>query len=388
VEVQSEIIYGDVFDQTLNAYEQGKKVIIHKGGTGSGKTEDIIIFLCFIIAVKQKNKIITIVSESRPHLDIGTIRILKKYLTKTELYNSVKYNETTGRCLFSTGSIIEFFSADRIGKALGARRHWLFGNEINSLKEDIWDELARRSEYVIADFNPTIQFWLEDWIQNYNDTIIIKSNYLSNPNLPEFEIERIKKRAERDANFKRIHIDCEYGGLEGLIYPNWKYGEFDNSLPFAFGLDFGFHPDPDAMIKVAINRKTKQIFLHECFYNTNQLVSDLRLNVSRHAKQHELIIADSASPRMITELRNQFNVKPVKKFSGSKIEGIRIMQDFELIVTKESTNLVKELRNYIWNDKRAGIPIDAFDHLLDAAQYVIRTLSIDKGRQVWRTSNV
>ena len=387
--MKNEIIYGEVFEMTLQAYEQGKKVIIHKGGTGSGKTEDIIIFLCFIIALKQKNQIITIVSESRPHLDIGAIRILKKYLVKSGLYELIKFNETLGRCVFNnTGSIIEFFSADRIEKALGARRNWLFGNEINSLKEEIWDELARRSQFIIADFNPTVQFWLEDWIQNYNDTIIITSNYLSNPNLPEFEKERIKKRAERDHNFKRIHIDCEYGGMEGLIYPNWKFGEFDNSLPYIFGLDFGFHPDPDAMIKVAINRKLKQIFLHECFYNTNQLVSDLRLNVSRHAKQHELIIADSASPRMITELRNQFNVKPVKKFSGSKIEGIRIMQDFELIVTKESTNLVKELRNYIWNDKRAGIPIDAFDHLLDAAQYVIRTLSIDKGRQVWRTSNV
>lgn len=381
--VKNEIIYGEVFEMTLQAYEQGKKVIIHKGGTGSGKTEDIIIFLCFIIALKQKNQIITIVSESRPHLDIGAIRILKKYLVKSGLYELIKFNETLGRCVFNnTGSIIEFFSADRIEKALGARRNWLFGNEINSLKEEIWDELARRSQFIIADFNPTVQFWLEDWIQNYNDTIIITSNYLSNPNLPEFEKERIKKRAERDHNFKRIHIDCEYGGMEGLIYPNWKFGEFDNSLPYIFGLDFGFHPDPDAMIKVAINRKLKQIYLHECFYQTNQLVSDLRLNISRNAKQHELIIADSASPRMIAELRNQFNIKGVQ--NKNKIEGIRIIQDYELIVTKESTNLTKELRNYIWSDKKAGIPIDAFDHLLDPLNYVVLTQNRSSGHQTWR----
>ncbi len=381
--MKNEIIYGEVFEMTLQAYEQGKKVIIHKGGTGSGKTEDIIIFLCFIIALKQKNQIITIVSESRPHLDIGAIRILKKYLVKSGLYELIKFNETLGRCVFNnTGSIIEFFSADRIEKALGARRNWLFGNEINSLKEEIWDELARRSQFIIADFNPTVQFWLEDWIQNYNDTIIITSNYLSNPNLPEFEKERIKKRAERDHNFKRIHIDCEYGGMEGLIYPNWKFGEFDNSLPYIFGLDFGFHPDPDAMIKVAINRKLKQIYLHECFYQTNQLVSDLRLNISRNAKQHELIIADSASPRMIAELRNQFNIKGVQ--NKNKIEGIRIIQDYELIVTKESTNLTKELRNYIWSDKKAGIPIDAFDHLLDPLNYVVLTQNRSSGHQTWR----
>lgn len=382
--VQNEIIYGDVFDKTLEAYENGKRVIIHKGGTGSGKTEDIIIFLCFIIALKQQNQIITIVSESRPHLDIGTIRILKKYIYKAGLHEFIKFNETSGRCVFnSTGSLIEFFSADRIEKALGARRSWLFGNEINSLKEEIWDELARRSKYIIADFNPTVQFWLEDWIQNYNDVEVITSNYLSNPNLPEFEIERIKKRAERDLNFKRIHIDCEYGGLEGLIYPNWKLGEFDTSLPYQFGLDFGFHPDPDAMLKCAINEKQKKIYLHECFYQTNQLVSDLRLNIAKHARQHDLIIADSASPRMIAELKNQFNIKAVVKSAGSVIEGIRLIQDYELIVTQESVNLIKELRNYIWSDKKAGIPIDAFNHLLDPLRYVGSTQH-RQSHQTWR----
>jgi len=383
--VEADIIYGEVFEQTLTAHESGKKVIIHKGGTGSGKTEDIIIFLAFVIASKQKNQIITIVSESRPHLDIGAVRILKKYILKAGLSLFTKFNESSGRCVFlNTGSIIEFFSADRIEKALGARRNWLFGNEINSLKEAVWDELARRSEHVIADFNPTVQFWLEDWIQNYNDVIIITSNYLSNPNLPDFERERIKKRAERDTNFKRIHIDCEYGGLEGLIYPNWKYGDFDESLPHQFGLDFGFHPDPDAMVKVAINKKLKLMYLHECFYKTNQLVSDLILNVARTVKSHELIIADSASPRMIAELRNQFNIKGVVKKAGSVVEGIRLMQDYELIVTKESVNLVKELRNYIWSDRKAGIPIDAFNHLLDPSRYVVQSHDANGGHQIWR----
>lgn len=384
MEVQSEIIYGEVFEQTLSAYENGKKIIIHKGGTGSGKTEDIIIFLLFIIALKQSNEIITIVSESRPHLDIGAIRILKKYILKAGLNEQTKFNETSGRCVFSNGSIIEFFSADRIEKALGARRGWLFGNEINSLKEEVWDELARRSKFIIADFNPTTQFWLEDWMQNYNDIEIIKSNYLSNPNLPEYEIERIRKRADRDTNFKRIHIDCEYGGLEGLIYPNWKYGDFDTTLPFLFGLDFGFNPDPDAMVKVAIDEKLKRIYVDECFYRTDQLVSDLRLNVARYAKPHDLIIADSASPRMIAELRNQFNIKGIVKKAGSIVEGIRLVQDYEIIVTKESVNVVKELRNYIWNDKRAGIPIDTFNHTLDPIRYVKQSQRTTSGHQIWR----
>ena len=372
MDLSYDIGYGEVLEKTVNAYNEGKKIIIHRGGTGSGKTEDIMIFLIFVIGLLEYNKIITVVSESRPHLDIGVIRIMKKHLKNAGIFSSQEFNETQGRYTFKkTGSILEFFSADRIDKALGARRDWLFGNEINSLKEAVWDELARRSENVIADFNPTIQFWLETWLENYNHSTIITSNHLDNPFLPETEREKIIKRAERDPNFYRVHILCEYGGLEGLIYPNWSYGEFDLSLPYGFGLDFGFHPDPDAMVKVAIDKKRKKIYIKECFYENNQVVANLRSSILNYCKPHELIIADSASPRMIAELKANFNIKPVVKYAGSVTEGIRILQDYDLVVDKESVNLVKELRNYIWSDKKAGIPQEGFDHLLDALRYYV-----------------
>jgi len=93
-----------------------------------------------------------------------------------------------------TEALLNFFSVDRIDKALGARRDWLFGNEINSLKKDVWDELARRSENVIGDFNPTSQFWLEDWLNNYDDTLIITSNYLDNGFLSETGKEKNREK--------------------------------------------------------------------------------------------------------------------------------------------------------------------------------------------------
>lgn len=367
--------YGDVFERTLNAYESGYEVIIHQGGTGSGKTEDIMVFLMFHIALIEKNKVITIVSESRPHLDIGVIRILKKYLNQLNLYSTIQYNDTKGIVIFGrTGSIIEFFSADRIEKALGARRDWLYGNEINSLKQAIWDELARRSDHVIGDFNPTIQFWLEDWIINYDKTCIIKTNFLNNPFLKEIEKDRIKKRALRDENFKKIHIDCEYGGAEGLIYPNWSYGEFDTSLPYSFGLDFGFHPDPDAMSKIAIDEKRKKIYVKECFYLTQLSVGDLKRLVKQHA-QRRLVIADIDN-RLIEELKAiGINIRSAEKASGSVIEGIRLVQNYDIITDKESINLVKELRNYVWNDKKSGVPISDFNHLLDGVRYNVQALT-------------
>ena len=113
--------YGNVFEKTNKAYESGKKVIIHRGGTGSGKTEDIMIFLLFAICMVIPDLVITVVSESRPHLEIGAIRILKKHLIKTGIWSDNNYNGSIGRFTAPNNSIIEFFSADRIGKALGAR---------------------------------------------------------------------------------------------------------------------------------------------------------------------------------------------------------------------------------------------------------------------------
>ena len=66
---------GTIFKKTQQAFSNGKKVVIHRGGTGSGKTYDVMLFL-FSEAMTRKDLIITVVSESRPHLEIGAIRIL------------------------------------------------------------------------------------------------------------------------------------------------------------------------------------------------------------------------------------------------------------------------------------------------------------------------
>jgi phage terminase large subunit len=372
-----EIGFGDVFEKTISAFESGKKIVIHKGGTGSGKTEDIMIYLIFNVALVHKNKIITVVSESRPHLDIGVIRIAKKHLRNAGIFSSKDFNETQGRYVFpKTGSILEFFSADRIDKALGARRDWLFGNEINSLKEEVWDELARRSENVIGDFNPTTQFWLENWIENYDNTEIITSNYLNNPFLPETERERIIKRSSKDENFHRVHVLCEYGGAEGLILSNFRY-EIDSEVerafienPYGYGLDYGFNPDPDAMVKVAIDNRRKIIYAKEMIYRQNNGTDDLITQIKAFAKPHELIVAESASPRTNFDLRKHFNIVSVSK-TKTVAEWLRFMQDYEIVITQDSTNLIKELRNYIWSDKKSGTPIDLFNHLIDALRYYL-----------------
>lgn len=368
---------GNIMRKTKEALDEGNKIVIHKGGTGSGKTYDLVQYL-IVVALQQRNKIITVVSESKPHLDIGAIRILKTVLKQYGIWRDPDFNITTSRWTAQTGTIIEFFSADRIDKALGARRDWLYGNEINSLKQEVWDELARRSEYVLADFNPTSQFWLEKWADNYDLVKIITSNYTDNPYLPETERNRIEKRASRDANFRRIHIDCEYGIYEGLVFTEWLQIDELPEGPYRYGLDFGYTNDPTCLLKVV--HMPDAWYVDEMIYRTGMLNRDITAMMTdlQIRKNWDEIIADSAEPKSIDEIRMAgFNVKPALKGADSITSGIDRIKSRRLFVTKRSVNLIRELRNYAWVTDKAGNPtnkpIDAFNHGIDSLRYATAT---------------
>ena len=373
--MQIQIEHGNIFEKTRRSYEMKNKVIIHRGGTGSGKTFEIMLFLFWVLCSGIRNKVFTVVSESRPHLDIGTIRIAKM-LTNNPLGSIVKYNETKAVFAFPGGNVLEFFSADRIDKALGARRHLLYGNEINSLKLSVWDELARRSEFIIGDFNPVAQFWLEEWLQYYDNTDVIKSNYMDNPFLPETERNRIIKRAALDPNFKRIHIDCEYGNYEGLIFTEWQQVDELPAGDVKFGMDFGYTNDPTTLI--ACVETPEAYYFDELMYRTGLTNPDIArmFESCKLQKGYDEIFADSAEPKSIDEIRMYgYNVKPAKKGADSVITGITRLKSKPIFITKRSINLIKELRNYSWilgkDGQATNKPIGIFNHAIDAMRYAV-----------------
>jgi len=156
---------------------------------------------------------------------------------------------------------------------------------------------------------------------------------------------------------------------EGVVFDNWKFGEFNpDGLQTSFGLDFGFSVDPDALTEVAIDKKNKKLYLKECIYE-NGLQTHVLASKLKHFCGNNLIIADSAESRLIADLKFQFglNIKAVKK--GTIESGIVRMQDFELIVSPDSTNIAKELNNYIYSDKTAKLYIDLYNHAIDGIRY-------------------
>lgn len=384
--MDKQVKYGYVFEQSLKALDEGRKIIIHQGGTGSGKTYDLMVLLNFL-ALHEKNKVITVVSESYPHLEIGTLRYTQKIIQDFGISDHVSFNRSRNLFTYPSGSLIEFFSADRIEKALGARRWMLYGNEINSLKYEVWDELARRSEIVIGDFNPTAEFWLDKFLAYYGNHVVIKSNYLNNPFLPEEEKRRIEQRAKLDPNFRRTHVDVEFGSLEGLILDNWRQVDgMPEEMEWDLrGIDFGFSNDPTALVRVGL--KDGELWVDEEEYSTGLLASDLvKLFARLGITNRQEIIADN-KPETIYELRQAgYNVKAAYKPKGSVIAGLDVLCRYRLNVTKRSVNLIRELRNYMWKldttGKPLNEPVDKFNHAIDALRYAVMAKVLGRKRMV------
>ena len=177
---------------------------------------------------------------------------------------------------------------------------------------------------------------------------------------------------------------------EGAIFTNWKEGAFDLSLPYCYGMDYGYYPDPLGLIKVAVDAKRKRTYWQEVLYST--FVDDVpeafrQLGIHKN----DLVVADTNEPRTTQILRskkkgNGWNVVPAAKGAGSIATDIREIKQYTIVVTPESNNLKAELNNYAWNDSKASIPIDTFNHLIDPARYAFRRLVSPKGGGIRRVN--
>jgi phage terminase large subunit len=178
---------------------------------------------------------------------------------------------------------------------------------------------------------------------------------------------------------------------EGVILPGWREGEFDESLPYCYGQDYGFSVDPDTLVRVAINHRLMLVHVDELYYDTKQLGTDdlYELNKSRIKFPKDLIVGDSAEDRLIADLKKKgLNIIECEKGPGSVVAGLTALQDYTIVVTPNSTNIKMELKKYVWNDKKAGIPIDAYNHAIDPIRYAFRQLNKGKGLGVRALSGI
>lgn len=266
---------------------------------------------------------------------------------------------------------------------------WVLDEAEELTDEDTFDKIdlsirhKTKQNRVILILNPTTKehFIYKKFFEDYGvnagsnitkkDCTYIHTTWEDNKeNLHESFIAQANKIKETNKKkYEHIMLGGWLDKAEGVIFENWKIGEFIDTGYTGFGQDFGFSIDPTTLVKVSIDKDNKRIYAKEYLYKANLTTSQIAAENKRYCGK-SLIIADSAEPRLIAEIKSQgLNIKGIGKPTIS--DSIALIRDHELIIDENSINLIKELNNYSWNDKKSEVPIDDFNHLIDAMRYIV-----------------
>ncbi len=347
------------------------------GGTAASKTVSILLWL-IDYAQSTKGELISVVSETLPHLKRGAMRDFLRIMEEHRYFQDDRWNKSDYIYTFESGSKIEFFSADQPAKVRGPRRDVLFINEANNIPYDTYLQLEVRTKKIIwLDWNPTHEFWWYTEVLPNHDVDFITLTYKDNEALDPEIVKSIESK-KYNKSWWRVYGEGKLGEIENRIYTGWQQiDKIPEEARFElYGLDFGYTNDPSAV--VAIYKWNRGVIFDEILYRkglSNKKIADYMLT-----QPPGLIVADSAEPKSIDELAIYgLDVIPSQKGADSVVHGIQRIQGLKVYVTKRSVNLLREYRNYLWmkdkNDKIINKPDPACDdHLLDAARYGIMEL--------------
>ena len=355
-----------------------KRIRAVQGGTSASKTVSIVLYLIHLAQSDTKPTLTSIVSESLPHLKRGAMRDFLLIMQEHEYFIDDRWNKSDLAYTFETGSKIEFFSVDQPGKVRGPRRDRLFINEANNIPYETFDQLEVRTEqFIYLDWNPTNEFWFYSDVLNRRDDVEhIILTYKDNEALSTNIVASIEQRMNRKGWWQVYGLGL-LGEVEGKIYKDWQIVD---DIPHEakltrYGLDFGYSNDPTAIVAVY-------------YYNGGYILDEIIFQKERSNKQiadtlqgnaQALVVADSAEPKSIDEIKGHgINILAAEKGRDSVAHGIQIVQDQRISITKQSVNVIKEYRNYLWiTDKDGKIlnePEHQFSHTMDAIRYAIVSL--------------
>jgi phage terminase large subunit len=377
------------------------RYFICTGGRGSSKSFSINTFI-LLLTYEQGHVILF----TRYTLVSAHISIIPEFIEKIELLGKeheflITKDEITN---LVTGSKIIFKGIKTSSgqqtanlKSLAGVTTWVLDEAEELTDEDTFDKIdlsirhKTKQNRVILILNPATKehfiysrFFEQRGVNEGSnltkgDATFIHTTYEDNiTNLSESFINQIESIKRNNLQkFNHVILGGWLDKAEGVIYSNWKIGEYLQTDLSCYGQDFGFSIDPTTLIQVSIDNKHKRIYAKELLFKAGLTTSDIFTLNSKLVALNGLIVADSAEPRLISELKSKgLNIKGIEK---PKItDRIALVQDYELIIDENSTNLIKELNNYSWHDKKSETPIDNFNHLLDALGYAVWDLLVKK----------
>ena len=374
--------------------KEDSRYYIYTGGRGSGKSYAVAGALVYLILTPNqtilftrytlRSAAISIIPEFKDKLEKMEIMHLFK-ITKDEIINIANGSKIIFRGIKTS-------SGDQTAnlKSLQGITTWVMDEAEELTDESIFDKIdfsVRQKgvdNRIVLILNPTTK---EHWIYERffeskgiqagssltkGDVTYMHSTYVDNiEHLSKSYLAQIQlMKVNRPNKFKHQILGGWLDKAEGVIFSNWKLGAFKEVSKAVFGQDFGYSNDPSILLKTSIDKNNKIIYVQECFYQTHLTTSQLA-ELNKKFAGDSLIVADSSEPRLINALSKDCNIVPAIKGQGSITFGISMLQDFDLVIDPQSLNLVKELNNYSWLEKKSRTPIDKFNHLIDGLRYSI-----------------
>jgi phage terminase large subunit len=360
-----------VYDHLLNS---DKKIVVEQGGTRSGKTYNIILWIIFEYCTNNRNKVITVCRKSFPSLRATVLRDFMSILESHNLYSEKFHNKSNSE-YYLFGNLVEFISLDQPQKIRGRKRDLLFINEGNELFWEDWQQLVfRTQDRIVIDFNPSDEYhWIYDKVLPRDDCDFFKTTYLDNPFVEESIRKEIELLKDTDEQYWQIYGLGERAASRSTVF---RYAEVshipEDAELVAYGMDFGFSNDPSTL--VSVYTKDINLYVKEHLYRTAMTTTDIHKFLLGEKLDNKPIYADSAEPRLIEELRRMgHNIFPSLKGKDSVNAGIDLLKRYKINILSTSSNAISEFRNYKWKEDKTGAllntPIDDNNHIIDPCRY-------------------
>ena len=332
-------------------------------------------------AICNPNEVVTIVSDTARNLRDGALRDFKQIMISLERWNRDQFNKSESKYEFKNGSIIEFLGADEPDKFRGPRRDRLYVNEANRIHFETFNQMnARTRKEVFLDWNPTAPFWYEENVKGKIPCEELRLTYLDNESLTKIEVEEFERRRDLAEtsnywwNWWQVYGLGLSGRIEGACIKDYKVVD---SIPDGYflkgiGLDFGVN-DPNSAIALYKNDEGKFIF-DEVLYKNKITLSEIYDSLKNI---DTIVYADYAWKQNLIELeRMGLNIKKCRKGANSIQQGIDLINEKEVSVTRSSENLLNEFELYRYKmDKNGNLEDGKFegpDHAVDACRYVLK----------------
>ena len=267
-------------------------------------------------------------------------------------------------------------------------------DDFNILDESIRGEVP---EGLFKQWTLTFNPWNEHhWLKKRffddpdDETLALTTNYMCNEWLDAADIKVFEDMKKRNPRRYAVAGLGGWGIVEGLVYENWKEQDFDideirqrSNVVSCFGLDFGYTNDPTAFFCGLLDQQNKQLFVFDEMYDKGMSNKRIAETINDMGYGKERITADSAEPKSIDELKSLgLRVKGAMKGKDSIKNGIQWIQDLEIIIHPRCVNFLTEISNYTWDKDKFGtklnVPIDDFNHLMDAMRYALEKYIAEK----------